>query len=100
MQIITIEEIGENGAHQYQSLSVDLDPIPEGYAVIPEDMDIPDTLPYVNIEVSNIDGVPTVTAMTGGVVPPPPEPPEPGVSPVEQLRADVDYIAAMTGVEL
>lgn len=75
--------------------------IPEGYAIIPKDMAIPDTFPFVNIEVTKetryneikhyneetdeetVERVPytvmVVTSMTEGVVPErPPEPiPEP-----------------------
>lgn len=49
MKIIEIKAL-ENGAHRSQTgyLSV----IPEGYAIIPDDMTIPDTFPFVNIEVT------------------------------------------------
>ena len=42
----------------------------EGWAVVPDDMTIPDSFPFVNITVA--DGV--VSEMTAGVVPTPPEP--------------------------
>ena len=61
MRIIKIEQL-ENGAHQNQICQISF--IPDGWAVIPDNMDIPDTFPFVNIEV---DGQ-TVTAMTAGVV--------------------------------
>lgn len=73
MQIIEITAL-PNGAHRNQT--GDFRTIPEGWAVVPEEMEIPETFPFVNIEAE--DGV--VTSMTAGTVPEPePEPePEPG----------------------
>lgn len=62
MQIIEITAL-ENGAHNNQSWTGML--VPVGYAIIPDEMEIPDTFPFVNIEVE--DGV--VTSMTAGEVP-------------------------------
>ena len=64
-----------NGAHRNQSTSAKTPP--DGWAIIPPDMVIPSTYPFVDIEVE--DSV--VTVMTAGVVPEPePEPdPEPTV---------------------
>ena len=39
-------------------------PIPEGWAVIPEGMTLPDTLAYADITTEERDGLPTVTAIT------------------------------------
>ena len=73
MRIIEIIA-AENGAHQTQT-SDRVFPVPQGWAVIPDDMEIPDTFPFVNIEVEGQ----TVTSITAGEVPElPPEPtPEP-----------------------
>lgn len=73
MQIIEISAL-PNGAHRNQT--GDFRTIPKGWAVVPEEMEIPETFPFVNIEAE--DGV--VTSMTAGEVPEPePEPePEPG----------------------
>lgn len=73
MQIIEISAL-PNGAHRNQT--GDFRTIPEGWAVVPEEMEIPETFPFVNIETE--DGV--VTSMTAGTVrEPEPEPePEPG----------------------
>ena len=38
-------------------------PIPEGWAVIPEGMTLPDTLAYADITTEERDGLPTVTAI-------------------------------------
>lgn len=66
----------ENGAHRNQTV-IDTIPVPEGWAVIPNDIEIPSTFPFVDLTVE--DGV--VTSMTAGIMPPvPPEPePEPDV---------------------
>lgn len=77
-----------NGAHRNQTGTFST--IPDGWAVVPDDLEIPDTFPFVNIEVE--DGV--VTSMTAGVVPEPePEPePEPTiderVTSLETTKAD------------
>ena len=96
MKIIEIAEL-ENGAHRNQELfGTEFPEVPEGWAVVPEDMEIPETYPFVHIEAEN--GV--VTAMTAG------ELPEPGPeitqlpTEQEQMRADIDYLAAMQGVTL
>ena len=39
-------------------------PIPDGWAVIPEGMTLPDTLAYADITTEERDGLPTVTAIT------------------------------------
>lgn len=64
MRIIEITVLS-NGAHRNQSGTFST--IPDGWAVIPDGIAIPDTFPFVNIEV---DGQ-TVTAMTAGIVPEP-----------------------------
>lgn len=71
---MTIIELapGKNGAHHNQTVSGKI-PIPNGWAVIPEDMEIPETFPFVSVEAQ--DGV--VTAMTAGTVPEPQPEPEP-----------------------
>lgn len=88
----------ENGAHRNQSGGVSS--VPAGWAAIPDCIAIPATFPFVGVEAAEIDGVMTVTSMTEGVVPEPD--PEPVAEPteLEQLRADVDFIAMETGVEL
>ena len=67
MRIIEIEAL-PNGAHSNQSIIHMLEEIPEGWAVIPEDMELPDTFPFVNIVVDEENQI--VTSMTAGVKPP------------------------------
>lgn len=94
-RIIEIKAL-ENGGHRNQTGNFTI--IPEGYAVIPDDMETP-KFPFGEVTVEEINGVMTVTSWTPGVIPEPEPIPEP-INEVEQLRADVDYIAIMTGVDL
>lgn len=95
MRIIEIEKLS-NGAHRNQTGG--LNTIPDGWAVVPEDMEL-ENFPFGEVEAKEIDGVLTVTKWTAGTIPEIEEPEQP-VSEVEQLRADIDYIAIMTGVDL
>lgn len=72
MLIIEIHPL-DNGAHRNQTKFGTLSAIPDGWAVVPNSVKIPDTFPFVDIEV---DGQ-TVTAMTAGIVPEPEPEPEP-----------------------
>lgn len=73
---ISTYSIDENGRHTYIK-GDNITPFP-GYALVPEDLEIPSSFPYVDIEVR--DGV--VISMTPLPVPPPPEPePEPEPQP-------------------
>lgn len=70
MHIIKIQPNG-NGGHNSQTSTATV--VPDGWAVIPEDMEIPETFPFVGVEATN--GV--VTALTPGTVPEPQLEPEP-----------------------
>lgn len=98
MRIIEIEAL-PNGARRNEEGHLSY--IPEGYAIIPDGMPVPDTFPFVNIEVAeetrykevkhyneeteeeSVERIPytvmVVTSMTEGVVPekPPKSIPEP-----------------------
>lgn len=80
MRIIEIAPL-ENGAHRNQNGGVSS--VPEGWAVIPDGIYIPDTFPFVDIEVE--DGV--VTAMTAGTVPEPEPEPEPEPTAEERISS-------------
>lgn len=88
MKIIEIEQL-DNGAHRNQDLfGATFPDIPNGWAIIPDDMSIPDTFPFVDIEVE--DGV--VVSMSAGVVPEPepePEPEETMENKIEALKAQL-----------
>lgn len=96
MRIIEIAALS-NGAHRNQTGN--LSTIPDGWAVIPEGMETPN-FPFGELTAENINGVMTVTSWTAGTTPEPEPEPEPEPTELEQLRADVDYIAMETGVEL
>lgn len=94
MKIIEIMPLS-NGAHRNQTVSEAVT-IPDGWAVIPDDMAIPETYPFVDLVVQGNQ----VVSMTAGVVPEPEPEPEPEPTETEQLRADIDFLAVMTGVTL
>lgn len=78
MKIIELSALS-NGAHRNMESSAWLAP-PEGWAMIPEEMALPDTYPFVGVEAEKIDGVMTVTALTPGA------PPEPDLEPIKVAR--------------
>lgn len=80
MLIIEIAAL-ENGAHRNDRRD-SFKTIPDGWAIVPAEIEIPDTFPFVNIEVE--DGV--VTSMTAGVVPEPEPMPEPEPTDTEVLN--------------
>ena len=65
MRIIEIQPL-ENGAHRNQTTTSTA--IPTGWAEIPADVAIPETFPFVDIQVEGNK----VVSMTAGVVPEPP----------------------------
>lgn len=71
MKLIEIAAL-ENGAHRDQTTFFEME-VPDGWAVIPNDMLIPDTYPFVDITVE--DGI--VKEMTAGVIPEPSPEPDP-----------------------
>ena len=100
MVIIEIKML-ENGSHRNQSGNFKT--IPNGWAVVPDDMET-QNFPFGELTAEEIGGVMTVTKWVAGIAPEPTPFPEEeagtGTGEIEQLRADVDYIAVMTGVEL
>ena len=83
MRIIEIIALS-NGAHKNQS--GDFNSIPNGWAVIPDDMETPN-FPYGEVEVAEINGVMTVTKWTAGVIPEPAPIPESEPTAEEKLNA-------------
>ena len=90
MQIIEIKAL-ENGAHNNQTSSAIKAPLP-GWAEIPAGMKIPETFPFVEIEVERN----VVTKMTAGVVPEPEPEPTPEPTQLDRIEAQVAYTAMMT----
>ena len=97
MRIVEIKA-RENGSHRNQT-SDSIKIIPDGWAKVPDELETPN-FPFGEVKAEVIGGVPTVTKWTPGTIPEPEPEPEQPVSEIEQLRADVDYIAIMAGVEL
>lgn len=90
-----------NGGHDNQTASAVI-PIPEGWAVIPEELGTPETLenyPFGEITVENLDGTPTVTSWTPLPIPEPEPGPEPELpasleTRVEALETETAAISA------
>lgn len=96
MRIIEIAAL-DNGAHRNQNAS--LSKVPEGWAVIPDDMEIPSTFPFVDIEVE--DGV--VVSMTAVLVPEEPAKEETEYEPTVEDDVDamlIDHEYRLTLLEL
>ena len=80
----------ENGAHRNQSYNGVL---PEGWAIITEEMEPLENFPFGEVEAAEIDGVMTVTKWTPGESP---AMEEPKPSQLDVLEAQVTYTAMMT----
>lgn len=96
MKLIKIDKF-DNGSHDNQITNSNIK-VPDGWASIPDDMDTPN-FPFGDIVVKDIDGIMTVIKWTPieipNIVEDDPEPTQ-----EEKLRADIDYLAIMMGVEL
>ena len=90
MQIIEVKSLG-NGAHDNQTSSAITAP-PPGWAEIPAGMKIPETFPFVDIEVEGN----VVVKMTAGTVPEPEPEPTPEPTQLDRLDAQIAYTAMMT----
>ena len=122
MHIICLTPLEEGVYNDHKSDNI-TEP-PEGWAMIPDDFPLPSTFPRlgslkaepitytydVEVEKTNEETgeveivteqrervIMTVTEMTEGTLP---EPVEPEPTEAEQIRADIEYLAIMTGVEL
>lgn len=61
-----------NGSHDNQTSSMDLGPLPEGWAVVPESLGTPETLeifPFGDVTVEETDGTAAVASWTPLPVP-------------------------------
>lgn len=93
MRIIQIEAL-PNGAHENMNVLSPL-PLPNGWAFIPDGMEIPDSFPFVDITVEDK----VVTTMTAREVPE--EEPAPEIpSRLDEIEAQVMYTALETGTLL
>ncbi|WP_242965705.1 toxin-antitoxin system toxin subunit [Flavonifractor sp. An4] len=98
--MLTIIEIGarEDGGHGLQSQSHRTECWMEGWIAVPPQLEKTawDCCGYCDLKIEN--GV--LVGLTPGQVPEPEPAPEPEPTEAERLRADLDYLAVMTGVEL
>ena len=74
MRIVEIKAL-DNGAHNNQTIDGVFTVIPDGYAVIPDDMEC-ENFPFGEVKAEEIDGVMTVTEWMPGVIPEPEPIPE------------------------
>lgn len=103
MTIIKIEQ-NENGSHDNQTINgvtPETFPIPEGYAVIPEELGTKETLenyPFGEVTVGFVDDMPTVMSWTPLPIPEPKPGPEPEAEPsqLDRVEAQATYTAMMT----
>lgn len=84
MRIIEIAALS-NGAHRNQTPNY-INVIPEGWAVIPSNMDTPN-FPFGKITAEEINGVMTVTNWTPGVFPDPEPKPDPKPTTEDRVTA-------------
>ena len=96
MGIIEIAPL-ENGAHRNQTGNFSV--VPSGWAIIPHGM-VCENFPFGEVAVEEVNGVMTVIEWSPLPVPEPEPEPIPEPTEMEQLRADVDFIAMEMGVEL
>lgn len=82
MRIVEIKPF-ENGGHRNQSWNGGT--IPEGFAVIPDNMETPN-FPFGTVTVKKINGIITVTKWTAGKIPETPETAKP-ITTNERLEA-------------
>ena len=76
----------DNGAHRNQDSNLSIQNIPEGWAVVPEDMEL-ENFPFGEVTAEEIDGVMTVTNWVAGVIP--------EVEPIEEEPSEEDDTVAM-----
>lgn len=82
MNLIEINAL-DNGAHENRSTPWETT-VPEGWAVIPDGLPLPESFPFVDLETALVDGVPTVTAMTKREMPAQKAPAEAAAPTMEQ----------------
>lgn len=96
--MLIIEKVAmENGGHRNQKGN--FRNIPERWLVVPDDIEIPSTFPFVVLEMEGE----TLVSLLPGTLPGKTEDPEDKTfNPISaaQLRADIDYLSVMMGVEL
>ena len=88
MRIIEVQPL-PNGAHRNQIGN--FENVPDGWAIIPDSLKIPDTFPFVNLTIK--DGA--VEKMTAGEMPTPEEPEESFEDLALEMLIDLDFRLTM-----
>lgn len=94
MRIIEIAPL-DNGAHRNQSYTGLHGYIPDGWAVVPANLDTPN-FPFGEVEVEEVSGKMIVTKWTAGEMPEPEPEPEPQPTQLDIIEAQTTYTAMMT----
>lgn len=92
MYIIEITAL-DNGAHRNQTYPGH---VPDGWALIREDVSALENFPFGEVVAEEIDGVMTLTSWTPGEMPEPEPEPEAEPSQLDIIEAQVTYTAMMT----
>ena len=82
----------DNGAHRNQTVNGAWRKIPEGWAIIPDDMETPN-FPFGEVIAEKIDGAMVVTNWTAGEIPEPEE--EPEIEPEPTTEEQITDLQAM-----
>jgi hypothetical protein len=92
MTIIEIASLS-NGAHRNQTILGVLSKIPEGWAVVPDEMELP-KFPFGEVKTKKTNGIMTVTKWIPGTLPEPEPTPEtePEASGELATKADVQAV--------
>ena len=94
MQMLEIIAL-ENGAHNNQTYH---EVLPEGWAIIPDEMGELKNFPFGEVTAEEIDGVMTVTSWTAGEMPEPEPEPEPEIIPDVWNELDAAYQEGVNAV--
>lgn len=92
MYIIEIAAL-DNGAHRNQSYP---GTVPDGWALIREDVSTLENFPFGEVIAEEIDGVMTMTVWNPSPMPEPEPEPEPAPTQLDIIEAQVTYTAMMT----
>lgn len=93
MRIIEIPPL-DNGAHRNQNAP--LAAVPEGWAELPEGLELPESFPFVELVLDEGTERPVVKELLPGRVPEPETAPEEPPSQLDRIEAQALYTALMT----
>lgn len=82
----------DNGAHRNQTVNGAWHKLPEGWAILPDEMETPN-FPFGEVTTEAIDGVMTVTKWDPSPIPEPEEPATPREPTIEEQITDLQAMA-------